>query len=59
DPAGHPRAWGLTLFMGIFLNMVYWSFRLVKRRPAASGREAPAGREAPTGREAPAGRHEA
>ncbi|MDR0601147.1 MAG: DUF1361 domain-containing protein [Treponema sp.] len=32
NPADYPRAWGLTLFMGIFLNMMYWSFRLIKRR---------------------------
>jgi cbb3-type cytochrome oxidase subunit 3 len=32
NPAEHPRAWGMTLFMGVFLNMLYWSFRLIKQR---------------------------
>ncbi|MDR1287616.1 MAG: DUF1361 domain-containing protein [Treponema sp.] len=40
NPAEHPRAWGLTLFMGIFLNMLYWSFRLIKRRPLSGGQHA-------------------
>jgi uncharacterized membrane protein len=31
-PAEYPGAWGMTLFMGVFLNMLYWSFRLIKRR---------------------------
>lgn len=26
----HPRTWGMTLFMGIFLNLIYWSLRLLK-----------------------------
>jgi uncharacterized membrane protein len=32
SPIEHPRAWGMTLFMGIFLNMIYWSFRLIRKR---------------------------
>ncbi|MDR1929005.1 MAG: DUF1361 domain-containing protein [Treponema sp.] len=32
NPLEHQTTWGMTLFMGIFLNMVYWSFRLVKER---------------------------
>jgi uncharacterized membrane protein len=32
NPADHPRTWGMTIFMGLFLNMVYWSFRIIKRR---------------------------
>lgn len=32
NPFQHPRTWGLTLFMGLFLNIVYWSFRLVRKR---------------------------
>jgi uncharacterized membrane protein len=32
NPAEHPRAWGMTLFMGVFLNMLYWSFRLIQQR---------------------------
>ena len=31
-PFDHPRTWGMTLFMGVFLCMIYFSFRLVKRR---------------------------
>lgn len=32
NPFEHPRTWGMTLFMGFFLNMVYWSFRLIRKR---------------------------
>jgi len=32
NPFEHPRTWGMTLFMGLFLNIIYWSFRLVKNR---------------------------
>ncbi len=32
NPFDHPRTWGVTLFMGIFLNMIYWTFLLVKKR---------------------------
>ncbi|MCL2130879.1 MAG: DUF1361 domain-containing protein [Lentimicrobiaceae bacterium] len=32
NPFEHPRTWGMTLFMGLFLNIIYWSFRLVRRR---------------------------
>lgn len=32
NPFEHPRAWGMTLFMGLFLNMLYWSFRLIRKR---------------------------
>lgn len=30
DPFSHPRAWGMTLLMGLFLNSLYWSFRVIK-----------------------------
>jgi len=32
NPFEHPRTWGLTLFMGLFLNMIYWSLRLIRKR---------------------------
>jgi len=32
NPFEHPRTWGMTLFMGLFLNIIYWSFRLVQNR---------------------------
>ena len=32
NPFAHPRMLGMTLFMGLFLTMVYWSFRLVVSR---------------------------
>jgi uncharacterized membrane protein len=32
NPFGHLRAWGMTIFMGLFLNMIYWSFRLIRKR---------------------------
>jgi len=31
-PFAHPRTWGMTLFMGTFLNILYWSFRMVRER---------------------------
>ena len=31
-PAHHPRTWGVTLFMGVLLNIMYWSFKLIRRR---------------------------
>lgn len=32
NPLGHARTWGMTLFMGLFLNFIYWSFRLIQKR---------------------------
>ena len=32
NPFSHRTTWGVTIFMGTFLNIVYWSFRLVKKR---------------------------
>jgi uncharacterized membrane protein len=34
NPLEYQDTWGMTLFMGLFLNMLYWSFRLIKKRPA-------------------------
>jgi uncharacterized membrane protein len=32
NPFHHARTWGMTLFMFLFLSMIYWSFRFVKNR---------------------------
>lgn len=32
NPLAHPRTWGVTILMGIFLTMVYWSFRMIRER---------------------------
>lgn len=32
NPFEHPRTWGMTLFMGLFLNMMYWSFRFMRKK---------------------------
>ena len=32
NPFSHPRTWGITIFMGLFLNILYWSFKLIKNR---------------------------
>jgi uncharacterized membrane protein len=32
NPLDHPRTWGFTLVMGIFLNFMYWSFKIIKKR---------------------------
>jgi uncharacterized membrane protein len=39
NPFIYPGSWGMTLFMGLFLNMLYWSFHLIvlrtrRRNPA-------------------------
>lgn len=31
-PFEHPRAWGMTLMMFVFLNMVYWSFSIIRKK---------------------------
>ena len=42
NPFQHPRAWGMTILMGVLLNMFYWSVRLVRplgrTRPTTSSR---------------------
>lgn len=30
SPFDHPRTWGMTLLMGVFLNVVYWTFHLLR-----------------------------
>jgi uncharacterized membrane protein len=32
NPHEHPGTWGMTIFMGFFLNMLYWSFRFIRKR---------------------------
>jgi uncharacterized membrane protein len=32
NPFEHPRTWGMTILMGTFLNILYWSFHLVRKR---------------------------
>ena len=32
NPLSHTRAWGMTLAMGIFLNIIYWSFHFIRSR---------------------------
>ncbi|MBN1952347.1 MAG: DUF1361 domain-containing protein [Bacteroidales bacterium] len=32
NPFQHPETWGMTLFMFVFLAIVYWSFRFIKKR---------------------------
>lgn len=31
-PYRHPRSWAMTLFMGAFLHIAYWSLALLKKR---------------------------
>ena len=31
-PFHHPTTWGVTLFLGVFLNLAYWSFRFLGDR---------------------------
>ncbi|NNJ55899.1 MAG: DUF1361 domain-containing protein [Bacteroidia bacterium] len=32
NPFSHPRTWGVTLFMWLFLSLVYWSLKLIRSR---------------------------
>lgn len=32
NPFSHLRTWGMTLFLGILLNMIYWSFRAIRSK---------------------------
>jgi uncharacterized membrane protein len=32
NPFDHLRTWGVTLFMWLFLSLVYWSFKLIRTR---------------------------
>jgi uncharacterized membrane protein len=32
NPFQHKGTWGMTIFMFIFLSMIYWSFRFIKKR---------------------------
>ncbi len=32
NPMNHPRAWGMTLFMWLFLTMLYLSFKFIMKR---------------------------
>ena len=32
NPFVHPRTWGMTIFMGLFLTIIYFSFKLIKNR---------------------------
>jgi len=32
NPFQHPKTWGMTILLGIFLNILYWSFHLIKAR---------------------------
>lgn len=35
EPFDHPRAWGMTLFLGVFLNAVYFSVKLFPSKSSA------------------------
>jgi len=32
NPFKHQRTWGMTIFMGFFLNLIYLSFNLIRKR---------------------------
>lgn len=32
NPTEHPQTWGMTIFMGLFLIIVYLSFRVIIKR---------------------------
>jgi uncharacterized membrane protein len=32
NPAAYPRTWGMTIMLGLLLNVIYWSLRLVAGR---------------------------
>ncbi len=35
NPMDHPRTWGVTIFMGLFLTMLYVTFSLLRNRKTA------------------------
>jgi uncharacterized membrane protein len=35
-PFDHPRTWGVTMFTGLFLSIVYVSFRMIRQREVRS-----------------------
>jgi uncharacterized membrane protein len=37
NPFDHPSTWGVTLLLGVFLNIVYFSFELLKARNGIKG----------------------
>lgn len=37
NPFDHPSTWGVTLLLGVFLNVVYLSFELMKQRSGTNG----------------------
>ena len=32
NPMGHPKTWAVTILMGLLLNMIYWSVRLLRKQ---------------------------
>jgi uncharacterized membrane protein len=38
SPLNYPRTWGMTLLMGLFLNVMYWSFKLIANRTSHCAR---------------------
>jgi len=31
-PLSHPRTWGMTILLGVMLNMIFWSVRLIRNK---------------------------
>ena len=31
NPLAHPRTWGVTILMGLLLNIMFWSIKLIRR----------------------------
>ena len=40
DPFSHPRTWGLTILMGVLLNMMYWTFKFFSENKSRTMQEA-------------------
>jgi len=32
NPIGHSNTWGFTFFMGVFLNITYWSLKIIQKK---------------------------
>lgn len=32
NPLEHPRTWGMTVLLGFFLNLVYWSLKIIRNK---------------------------
>ena len=37
DPMDHPQTWGVTILLGILLNMIFWTMKVLREKAAREG----------------------